>query len=218
MALCGFAGHNFDATVLIHTEHWCTMQHPRIWMATSVKHWVGWSSTRRGVAVGPWWTTAGRPWLVTRPGSACGEPSCCRAGGWFDLVPFCCLLLPSRRDWLMLSWEQMFNCCTALLINLIPNIYETKIKLRIFVLFLSFLLFDDLNKVFSWAPDATGRCYLLFTLCIFIAGQAVLGNSEESFEAPGGTWTWKSIPLEIVAVGKSDKCFKSHSDYSDNQW
>ena len=28
-----------------------------------------------------------------------------------------------------------------------------------------------------------GRCYLLLTLCIFIAGQAVLGNgSEESFE------------------------------------
>lgn len=27
-----------------------------------------------------------------------------------------------------------------------------------------------------------GRCYLLFTLCIFIAGQAVLGNSEASFE------------------------------------
>lgn len=27
-----------------------------------------------------------------------------------------------------------------------------------------------------------GRCYLLLTLCIFITGQAVLGNGEESFE------------------------------------
>ena len=29
-----------------------------------------------------------------------------------------------------------------------------------------------------------GRCYLLFTLCVFIAGQAILGHREESFEDP----------------------------------
>eukprot|EP00438_Fugacium_kawagutii_P021909 Skav207156 [mRNA] locus=scaffold573:283595:295640:+ [translate_table: standard] len=42
--------------------------------------------------------------------------------------------------------------------------------------------FPMAKRPMDWAAAFSGRCYLLFTLCIFIAGQAVLGNREENFE------------------------------------
>lgn len=54
----------------------------------------------------------------------------------------------------------------------------------------------------------SGRCYLLFTLCVFIAGQAVLGQRDESFEARNPrAGRWKELQRP-VAGRKHTVCLK----------
>lgn len=134
MALCGFAGHNFDATILIKNEH-CTMQ---IHAASqdvdgNFSETLSWLVEYQARSCrsngGPRTTVDGHghdssvqdPHVVSHPAAALAADLI-----WFRFAVFYFLRGVTGSCSAESKDEQMFNCCTALLINLIPNLYETK--------------------------------------------------------------------------------------------